>query len=644
MKLRSVLFGGLVAALILSYPSAEADGSQLLTKPTEPSQDVGLDDAEWRQRLLTVKEGSRWSVAAGLGDDLSALPGDRALRILESCWPDIAISARKQILKGFTPGFNRRPKINPHYFDVMHLGMTDHDRGVREFATAYINEITFNDFYGDTDEYKAWRDRTRHREPEDICIEECSRFMQRARALDQAQVPAAAKSLAAAANDFCAIQALREAILEESLLELIERWVSGGVDARALDSLVNVLANLHFRGHVEQAYLARIFGPLLSSEDGANFANAAGIATIFKGRWAVDGLVQRMTEALRSPGDASQVFSVAADALAQIGDPQAIPSLIAIIEADERYDLRKQAGRYIGGTALAHWAKDVDAPSEQDAAFWRNWWEQSRRRVEEPAASMDIPTISLDEQTVQLARVRLAGEAPAIMLVQESFADGNPDKHYFLIGPRPGQKQPANGYKLVLILPGGDGSADFHPWCKRIVENALPQGYVGVQLVAPVWTSDSDRRVWPIRQQHIDSVQFTTEDFIGKVVKEVRARIAINERYVFTLGWSSGGPPIYSMSLQPDSVITGTFVAMSVFKPEQLPSLDAAKGCAYYILHSPDDWIPFDKFPKVAERTLREHGARVKLQTYQGGHGWTDDPFGNIRRGIEWLEAQQLEP
>ena len=42
---------------------------------------------------------------------------------------------------------------------------------------------------------------------------------------------------------------------------------------------------------------------------------------------------------------------------------------------------------------------------------------------------------------------------------------------------------------------------------------------------------------------------------------------------------------------------------------------------------------------KVAETELRKFGAKTTLKTYQGGHGWRDDPFGNIRTGIKWLEA-----
>ena len=44
-------------------------------------------------------------------------------------------------------------------------------------------------------------------------------------------------------------------------------------------------------------------------------------------------------------------------------------------------------------------------------------------------------------------------------------AKGDEQKRYFLIGADEKAKAPKGGYKLLLVMPGGDGSADF---------NALP--------------------------------------------------------------------------------------------------------------------------------------------------------------------------
>ncbi len=222
---------------------------------------------------------------------------------------------------------------------------------------------------------------------------------------------------------------------------------------------------------------------------------------------------------------------------------------------------------------------------------------------------------------------------------EERTAGGN-DKMRYVLMSRDADEPGGDGYKLVLILPGGDGSADFTPFCRRIHKNALPPGYVAAQLIAPAWSDDNDRVVWPTEQLNPDDAEFSTERLMAAVIRDIGEQLTIDKRNIFTLGWSSGGPPIYSAALFENSPITGTFVAMSVFKPNQLPGLEHADGRAFYLLHSPQDWINIEQHARVAEKQLGDAGARVKLQTYAGGHGWREDPFGHIRRGMQWLEEQ----
>jgi predicted esterase len=42
-----------------------------------------------------------------------------------------------------------------------------------------------------------------------------------------------------------------------------------------------------------------------------------------------------------------------------------------------------------------------------------------------------------------------------------------------------------------------------------------------------------------------------------------------------------------------------------------------------------------------ARDTLREAGAQVEFVEYEGGHGWHGDVFGNLRKGIDWLESHE---
>ena len=95
----------------------------------------------------------------------------------------------------------------------------------------------------------------------------------------------------------------------------------------------------------------------------------------------------------------------------------------------------------------------------------------------------------------------------------------------------------------------------------------------------------------------------------------------------------------YGVSLLPKSGITGTFVAMSVFQPAMLPPLSAAKGHPHFVYHSPQDFIPIAQ-AEAAREALTKAGAIVEFQTYEGGHGWRGNIFGDIRKGIDWLEEQ----
>lgn len=231
--------------------------------------------------------------------------------------------------------------------------------------------------------------------------------------------------------------------------------------------------------------------------------------------------------------------------------------------------------------------------------------------------------------------------APASPPAQDLRAGGDEHKRYFLIGVDDLSKPPANGFRLLLVLPGGDGSAEFHPFVTNIHKNALPEEFLIAQLVAPQWSKDQAKHnVWPIKSSQQVDAKFFTEEFIEAVINDVTSKCKIDPRFIFTLAWSSSGPAAYAASLSEKSQITGSFVAMSVFKPNDLPDLANAKGKAFYILHSPQDFIAM-RFPEAARDQLAANGAITKLTTYEGGHGWKGDVVATIRTGIEWLQKQQ---
>jgi hypothetical protein len=222
--------------------------------------------------------------------------------------------------------------------------------------------------------------------------------------------------------------------------------------------------------------------------------------------------------------------------------------------------------------------------------------------------------------------------------VQDLRADGDEQKRYFVFQRT--MEPPQEGWRTLFVLPGGSGNAEFDSFVTRIAKHALPEGYLVVQLVAPVWNPEQAQKlVWPVDKSGVPGIKFTTPEFFLAVRAELSKKYKLDPRYSFTLTWSSSGPNGYHLSLLPKAGITGTFVAMSVFKPAQLPALNAAKGRPYFLYHSPQDFIPIAQ-AETARDLLEKAGATVKLQTYEGGHGWRGDVFGDIRTGIEWLESQ----
>jgi len=214
-----------------------------------------------------------------------------------------------------------------------------------------------------------------------------------------------------------------------------------------------------------------------------------------------------------------------------------------------------------------------------------------------------------------------------------------------LIGSPAAAGAPEGGRPLLVVLPGGDGSEDFHPFVRRIYKHVLNDGWLVAQPVAPQWDALQARQVvWPTAAGlPCPSAKFTTEEFVASVIFDVKTKARLDPRRVFLLGWSSGGPACYATMLEKDSPVAGAFIAMSVFHPDQLPALAGGEGKLFYLLQSPGDKMTPVRFAEEAEAKLAAAGANVRLDRYAGGHGWHGDVFGMLHTGIEWLDEQAMK-
>src|SRR5258705_8941560 len=75
---------------------------------------------------------------------------------------------------------------------------------------------------------------------------------------------------------------------------------------------------------------------------------------------------------------------------------------------------------------------------------------------------------------------------------------GDEKKRYLLHSPAATKKEPASGWRVLVVLPGGGGGADFAPFVGNIRDNSLGDEWLIAELVAPVWDEEQAKNlVWP---------------------------------------------------------------------------------------------------------------------------------------------------
>jgi predicted esterase len=232
---------------------------------------------------------------------------------------------------------------------------------------------------------------------------------------------------------------------------------------------------------------------------------------------------------------------------------------------------------------------------------------------------------------------------------KELHAANDEKKRWFLIGPAKtesgSEKAPPAGYALLLVLPGGDGAAAMTSFVRRIFKECCPKDWLVAELVSVRWPNSEV--IWPTRQSNVAGAKFTTEEFVDAVVADVvkTQKVKIDPGRVYQLGWSSGGPAEYAISLEERPPVTASYIAMSVFFETQLEKeLKNAKGRAFFLDHSPDDKTCKFENAERAQARLKKEGATVELVTYQGGHGWPPDVYERMKKGFAWLEKNHAKP
>jgi predicted esterase len=352
-----------------------------------------------------------------------------------------------------------------------------------------------------------------------------------------------------------------------------------------------------------------------------------------------------------------------ASGLVDLKDPRAIPE---VIEMMPEGDGKHSQTLYLLDYYILRELTGVSYVKNRGREWWGPWWQENKAAVEKryptgppvpdyktaayrpssrtepvmvadcgyaprvkPVKSDTTATVAVDEDPEDIADV------PSV----RQFAGGDKNKLYRLVGFDAKRTVPKEGYSLLLVLPGGDGSEQFRWFIRRIKKNALPKNMLVAQLVAPQWNEwQAKNLVWPTRKSPFAGMKFSTEEFIEATIADVKRQTRIDPKRVYTMAWSSSGPAVYTHLATKGSSVAGAFIAMSVFRPNEIPDPKRLAGKRVYLYHSPQDFIKIQQAQDAAT-FLKSHGTSVHLEQYEGGHGWRGDTFGAIQNAIDFLQS-----
>ncbi|MGE0143440.1 MAG: hypothetical protein AB7I19_10360 [Planctomycetota bacterium] len=226
---------------------------------------------------------------------------------------------------------------------------------------------------------------------------------------------------------------------------------------------------------------------------------------------------------------------------------------------------------------------------------------------------------------------------------QERSIDRLERSRYFLIPPR-AVETVSESRQLLVVLPGGDGSAEFLPFVENGIAHQVSDDCVVAMLTATKWTDDQNT-IWASDHSPVKGMGYTTEAFVNAVVETLSKEFSVQPAAVAVLAWSSSGPTIYSMLVDSKAPFTKGYVAMSVW-PKHLRKgkLDGARGRRLVLDQSPQDTrTPFHHV-RAAHAALAKARATVRVNVYEGGHGWVDMPLPRLRDSIAWLFDDAAAP
>jgi hypothetical protein len=378
------LIGPALVTLLGTWHDTRAAGPA--SQQTQPAN----RDA-WEQKLAGLNHAD-WRPAFRIGSELAALPAEEGLGILKANWDKVGSpEARQQLLKAWDFARPDPPLIlhHPRLLEGLDLGMRDPSPAVQSWAIIYLRDVALRDFSEDIQEYKDWYETNRGKPVAQVIAESARRISVEAARWDRGEASRRARWLA---DVLGRVPEARQAALRAGLLPALERWATGvGAGARPEEIRLAVEA-LGVIGQLRpgEEELRRLVVPLLASGRPTE-VRVAAIGTLEgkENAWAVDLLLDELRGSLGGNGsEARTKVWATAGVLASIDDPRVIPTMIAVIDADNTYDTIYGIG-YFGLGRLT----GVSYDESHDGPWWRAWWEKNRGRYPEAVGGLEIPKL-----------------------------------------------------------------------------------------------------------------------------------------------------------------------------------------------------------------------------------------------------------
>ena len=547
-----------------------------------------------------------WHDGGAFGDELASLPSPVGYMILRDNWnKGASIEARKQIFKGFV--FNDHPDT----LLVLNLGMRDPDPEMQAWANDYLKTAFLRDFSQDYQGYLRWFNDNKSLPYG---------------AVKKSALPAALDRLLIVSPDEISHDigvmevATRSTTFAEypKLKQVLDRAMAVQLD----DSSAQVIARMLCSPSLTQADRDADIKKLLAAYD----PNKSSGVLESLGRGHVPGLsaqLRPLATNLSKDGTGSD-FALF-DALADSGNAADLGFMVDLLRTANKAESRP----IIMSLSRAIGISEDDHP---DPAWWRDWWNNNRDRYKAPSDS-ELPSFKID--TVPTAEYIPDSDDVKDIPDQSYFLGGDQMKRYLVSG----KIDPDKTQDLLIVMPGGTGDAEFHPFVKRIFKHELDGNWLLAQPIAPNWDDKDDRVVWPAINNPYDPAKFMMEGFIDGMIDEMGGKGHAKIGKIYMLAWSSSGPAVYSYLANGKHDIAGAFIAMSIFNRDLIKGTGVLHTKRIFLLHSPDDQVIPIQQAEAARDEFARRGIDAKLETYPGGHGWSGPVWQLIDEGFAFLRS-----